>query len=226
MSKIKYEVIYKKKKSISISIDIEGNIKVSVPSGTSEATIEKVIKSKREWILKKIKEINSREELGANTVMYLGEKYLIEIVEQPFLKRDFITIFNNKFLINVSSKEHVIKVLDEYLNKETLRMVQQKVSIYKKLFNVEPRDIKVKKLKSRWGSCSYDNVLTFNSKLIMFREEAIDYVIIHELCHMIHKNHSKEYWNLVYSLMPSYREEHKYLQDNSHMVNVKIVSKQ
>lgn len=76
MSKIKYEIIYKKKKSISISIDVEGNVKVSVPNNTSKDTIERVIKSKSEWISRKIKEINSREELEVNTIMYLGKKIL------------------------------------------------------------------------------------------------------------------------------------------------------
>ncbi|MFR2301762.1 MAG: M48 family metallopeptidase, partial [Clostridium paraputrificum] len=223
MSKIKYEVIYKKKKSISISIDVEGNIKVSVPNNTSEDTIERVVKSKSEWISRKIKEINSREELEVNKIMYLGKKYSIEIIEQPFLKRNFIAFFNDKFVVNVIAKENAMKVLEEYLKRETLRVVKEKVIRYKGLFDIIPKDIKVKKLKSRWGSCSYDNVLVFNSKLIMFRNEAIDYVVIHELCHMIHKNHSKDYWALVKNIMPNYEEEHEYLRENSHLANIKLI---
>lgn len=223
MSKIKYEVIYKKKKSISISIDVEGNVKVSVPNNTSKDTIERVIKSKSEWISRKIKEINSREELEANTIMYLGKKYSIEIIEQPFLKRNFVAFFYDKFVVNVIAKENAMKVLEEYLKRETLRIVEEKVMRYKVLFNIIPKEIKVKKLKSRWGSCSYDNVLVFNSKLIMFRNEAIDYVVIHELCHMIHKNHSKDYWALVKNIMPNYEEEHKYLRENSHLANIKLI---
>ena len=223
MNKIKYEVIYKKKKSISISIDVEGNVKVSVPNNTSKDTIERVIKSKSEWISRKIKEINSREELEVNKIMYLGKKYSIEIIEQPFLKRSFVTFFNDRFVVNVIEKDNAMKVLEEYLKRETLRVVEEKVMKYKVLFNSIPKDIKVKKLKSRWGSCSYDNVLVFNSKLIMFRNEAIDYVVIHELCHMIHKNHSKDYWSLVNNIMPNYKEEHKYLRENSHLANIKLI---
>ncbi|MBS5987870.1 SprT family zinc-dependent metalloprotease [Clostridium sp.] len=223
MSNIKYEVIYKNKKSISISIDIEGNIKVSVPNNTSDETIEKVIKSKSDWISKKIKEIKSREELEVNTIMYLGKKYSIEIIEQPFLKRNFVAFFNDKFVVNVIVKENAMKALEEYLKRETLRVVKEKVIRHKVLFDITPKDIKVKKLKSRWGSCSYDNVLVFNSKLIMFRSEAIDYVVIHELCHMIHKNHSKDYWDLVKNIMPNYEEEHMYLRENSHLSNIRLI---
>ncbi|WP_368259917.1 M48 family metallopeptidase [Clostridium paraputrificum] len=222
MSKIKYEIIYKKKKSISISIDVEGNVKVSVPNNTSKDTIERVIKSKSEWISRKIKEINSREELEVNTIMYLGKKYSIEIIEQPFLKRNFVAFFNDKFVVNVTIKENAMKVLEEYLKRETLRIVEE-VMRYKVLFKIIPKEIKVKKLKSRWGSCSYDNMLVFNSKLIMFRNEAIDYVVIHELCHMIHKNHSKDYWALVKNIMPNYEQEHKYLRENSHLANIKLI---
>ena len=213
MSKIKYEIIYKKKKSISISIDVEGNVKVSVPNNTSKDTIERVIKSKSEWISRKIKEINSREELEVNTIMYLGKKYSIEIIEQPFLKRNFVAFFNDKFVVNVTIKENAMKVLEEYLKRETLRIVEEKVMRYKVLFKIIPKEIKVKKLKSRWGSCSYDNMLVFNSKLIMFRNEAIDYVVIHELCHMIHKNHSKDYWALVKNI----------IRENSHLANIKLI---
>ncbi|CUQ38132.1 putative metal-dependent hydrolase [Clostridium paraputrificum] len=155
--------------------------------------------------------------------MYLGKKYSIEIIEQPFLKRNFVAFFNDKFVVNVTIKENAMKVLEEYLKRETLRIVEEKVMRYKVLFKIIPKEIKVKKLKSRWGSCSYDNMLVFNSKLIMFRNEAIDYVVIHELCHMIHKNHSKDYWALVKNIMPNYEQEHKYLRENSHLANIKLI---
>ena len=222
-SRIDYEIIYKKKKTISISIDLKGKVKVSAPIGTSKKVIEEIIRSKKKWILNKLNEINSREVLETNTIMYLGRKYSLEIIVQPFLKRNFITIFENKFLINVSSKDMVMKTIDNYLKKEIFNIVQNKINKYKDLFDSYPKDIKIKTLKSRWGSCSYDNVLTFNSKLVMFREEAIEYVVVHELCHMIYKNHSKEYWDLVCEIMPNYKIEHKYLQENSHLVNLNIV---
>lgn len=222
MSRISYEIVYKDKKSISISINGEGKVRVSVPYNTRNDVIERVIKSKEGWILKKLQELDKREELGINTVMYLGKKYPIEVMEQPFLKRGFVTIFNGKFIINVNSKTDSLMVLEEYLKKETFKIVKEKVNKYRCLFGSYPKDIKVKKLKSRWGSCTYDNVLTFNSKLIMFRESSIDYVVIHEMCHMIHKNHSKDYWNLVQSVMRNYKDEHKYLRENGHLVNIII----
>ena len=126
MSKIKYEVIYKKKKSISISIDVEGNVKVSVPNNTSKDTIERVIKSKSEWISRKIKEINSREELEVNTIMYLGKKYSIEIIEQPFLKRSFVTFFNDRFVVKCYRKRQCYESFRRIFKERNLKSSRRK----------------------------------------------------------------------------------------------------
>lgn len=76
------------------------------------------------------------------------------------------------------------------------------------------------KLKSKWGSCSRTNQLRFNWRIVMAKTSIIDYVIVHELCHLVHKNHSKEYWNLLRTMMPDYEKKKEWLRVNGKMLEM------
>ena len=104
--------------------------------------------------------------------------------------------------------------------KEFQIIVSERVRDYNKYFKMKPSDIKVKDVKSKWGSCTYDNKLCFNYRLIMAKREIIDYVVIHEMCHMVHKNHSKDYWNLVQELYPMYKRCDKWLKKNEYLLQL------
>ena len=80
--------------------------------------------------------------------------------------------------------------------------------------SVTYNQFRIKEQKTRWGSCSKRNNLNFNWKIIMAPEKVIDYVIIHELCHLVHFNHSKEFWNLLAFYMPDYKEQAEWLKNN------------
>lgn len=222
MSDLKYEIVYKRKKSFSISINNEGKVKVSVPLFYSEDDVKKILKEKETWIKSKLKEIDERKKVPDNMVMYKGEFYPVEVKVQPFLKRNFVSFFNKKFLVNVIKVEETKDSLEEWIKSRTLEIVEEKVNKYSSFFSLRPIEIKVKKLKSRWGSCSYDNRITINSRLSMVKEEVIEYVVVHEMCHMIHKNHSKEYWSEVERIMPNYEERHRWLKENGYLVDIKI----
>ena len=123
------------------------------------------------------------------------------------------------FKVN-KNKENVKFIIKAYLKKMALNYITKKVYDFKDIFKIEPKTIKIKEQKSIWGSCSYDNKLSFNYKLVMAESFAIDYVIIHEMCHMIHKNHSKEYWNLVESIMPDYRIGKGWLTEYGYLLDL------
>ena len=109
------------------------------------------------------------------------------------------------------------------LAKKALVVIPEKVKKYAPLVGVTYGRITIRNQRSRWGSCSSKGNLNFNCLLMLFPEDVIDYVVIHELCHMIHKNHSKDYWALVKNIMPNYEQEHKYLRENSHLANIKLI---
>lgn len=219
-SSIKYKIIYSKRKTIKIAIDNNGEVIVTAPENISTEAIDNVIKKRTNWINDKLNEIKNRITLPKDSILYLGELRKVKVIIQKYLKKEFVVEHNNLFIINVRSQDNVIKVLKNYLIQEFDAIVRVKVKNYEKYFKMKPIDIKVKDVKSKWGSCTYDNKLCFNYRLIMANEEIIDYVIIHEMCHMVHKNHSKDYWNLVEKIYPIYKRCDKWLKENGYLLQI------
>lgn len=93
-----------------------------------------------------------------------------------------------------------------YTQEEFIHIITKQVSELIKLTGLHPTRVRVKELKYAWGSCSIKKHITLNSNLIKYSEQAIRYVILHELCHIQHMNHSKEFWKLVQTYMPEYKE--------------------
>ncbi|MBD7913323.1 M48 family metallopeptidase [Clostridium cibarium] len=220
MEEIKYKVYYKKIKSSLITIEPDGEVIIKVPLGTGENEIDDIVRRKSKWIRSKKELLESRKKLNCDEIMYLGEIYKLNIIIQPYLKMEFVIDHNKTFIINTISKERGNKVLEKYLREKCKEVVYKKVDKYRKYFPSEPKEVKVKEQKKRWGSCTYDNRIFLNWKLIMGRELALEYVVVHEMCHMVHKNHSKQYWELVGKIMSSYKEEHNWLKDNGYLMNV------
>ncbi|MBE6050673.1 MAG: M48 family metallopeptidase [Clostridium sp.] len=220
MSDFEYKIEYKKRKTISIVIENKNSVLIKVPIGTSNETINKVIEKKRKWIISKLEMMSERKELKENEILYLGNVTKIKVIVQPFIKRDFVVVINHEIVVNVSSRDKYKRILEKWLREEAKKVIEDKINKYCTIINKVPKEVKIKEQKTKWGSCTYDNRIFFNWKLIMAREEAIEYVVVHEMCHMIHKNHSKEYWSTVEAFMPSYKKEHNWLKENGYLLRL------
>ncbi|MFY9089834.1 M48 family metallopeptidase [Arcobacter aquimarinus] len=143
---------------------------------------KKLIEKKSEWIKSSIKKL-SKNRLNEDEFLYLGE---IKKLED----------FN-------------IKNLDFFYKKEIQKILPLKVEELSKKMQLFPTSISFRKNKRTWGSCNYKNGLNFNILLMKFPIEVMEYVIIHELAHIKHKNHSKDFWNLVEVYCPNYKEIEK-----------------
>lgn len=143
---------------------------------------KKLIEKKSEWIKSSIKKL-SKNRLNEDEFSYLGEVKKLED-------------FN-------------IKNLDIFYKKEIQKILPSKVEELSKKMQLFPTSISFRKNKRTWGSCNYKNGLNFNILLMKFPIEVMEYVIIHELAHIKHKNHSKDFWNLVEVYCPNYREIEK-----------------
>ena len=105
--------------------------------------------------------------------------------------------------------EYKIKNIDFFYKQEIQKILPEKVEEYSKKMSLFPTSISYRKNKRTWGSCNYKNGLNFNILLMKFPIEIMEYVIVHELAHIKHKNHSKDFWNLVYIYCPNYKEIEK-----------------
>ena len=133
-------------------------------------------------------------------------------INSSILKMQNKTIEEDEFLFLGELKkisEYKIKNIDFFYKQEIQKILPEKVEEYSKKMSLFPTSISYRKNKRTWGSCNYKNGLNFNILLMKFPIEIMEYVIVHELAHIKHKNHSKDFWNLVYIYCPNYKEIEK-----------------
>ena len=131
------------------------------------------------------------------------------------VKNTKVKLFRGKFIVTAPNKneDDIRKAMEVWYRGRAKEMIGLKVKYYQRFFNIVPTAIKVKEQKKRWGSCTSKNQLLFNWRCIMAKAYALDYIIVHEMCHMYHKNHSKEIWELVASVMPDYDIRKEWLKN-------------
>lgn len=136
----------------------------------------------------------------------------IDWISSSILKLEKKSVNEDEFLylgVRKKLEDFKIKNLDTFYKKEILKYLPDLVDIYSKKMNLFPTSIKYRKNKRTWGSCNYKNGLNFNILLMKFPIELMEYVIIHELAHIKHKNHSKKFWDLVEIHCPDYKQREK-----------------
>ena len=136
----------------------------------------------------------------------------IDWISSSILKLEKKSVNEDEFLylgVRKKLEDFKIKNLDSFYKKEILKYLPDLVDIYSKKMNLFPTSIKYRKNKRTWGSCNYKNGLNFNILLMKFPIELMEYVIIHELAHIKHKNHSKKFWDLVEEFCPDYKQREK-----------------
>lgn len=134
----------------------------------------------------------------------------------------YISIHNENLIIETNNydKEIVKGTLKYWYKLESEKIVQDRIDYLKKhnhTFNkLIPDTVKIKEQSKRWGSCTSSKKIYINSKISMARIDVIDYIIVHEFCHLVYMNHSKDFYNLVKSVMPSYKESELWLKENGY----------
>lgn len=132
------------------------------------------------------------------------ENSIIRLEEKSINEDEFLYLGVRKKL-----EDFKIKNIDNFYKKEIVKYLPNLVDIYSKKMNLIPTSLKYRKNKRTWGSCNYKNGLNFNILLIKFPIELMEYVVIHELAHIKHKNHSKKFWDLVEEFCPDYKQREK-----------------
>lgn len=234
---IKVNLIYRARKSISIQIKPVDNIVVISPKKVSKKFLKEVLIEKGDWILEKLEQYKGIEEfykekeyVSGEKFYYLGKEHALEVIEDLSLRNNkektFIEAKDNKIKIVSSNleKEYLKDSLKKWYKKESEKIVidrilycREKSQIMMKLI---PSSVKVKEQKKRWGSCTSKRDIYINSKISMARPEVIDYILVHEFSHLVHMNHSKDFYNLVESIMPNYKIHEKWLKDNSYKLTL------
>ena len=128
----------------------------------------------------------------------------------------------NENLSEVQREDEIKRVLIEWYKDKAFSIISKRIEKYLKVIDYEPQEIKIRDQKVRWGSCTKEGKLIFNWRIIMAPISAIDYIIVHELCHMKEPPHSSKFWDLVESLFPNYKKWKEWLRINGRLLDLRI----
>ena len=217
----------KRKKTISLQVRNESEIIVSAPCLTSAAEISRFVEEKQQWIRKIIQKQKDdalknkvREYQTGENFLYLGQSYPLEVFFEPF-ENAGIVFWNNRFYLNAQDNKELKKYyFVSWYKKKAAEYIHQRIDFYSRILKLHPEKIRITSAESRWGSCSEDDHLAFSFRLIMAPPAIIDYVIVHELAHIREKNHSSNFWQVVASVIPEYKQHRRWLRDNHQIFNI------
>lgn len=219
---IEYSVEFRERKSLEISVEAPNIVSVVAPLNTPEEIIEQKVKKKAQWIVQKLflfkdmefQKIN-RELVNGESFMYMGRNYSLQLIINESIKEPTVKLYQGKFLITTPTKSQdpLRTSLEKWYREKTLEKVSEKVNYFQHFFKKKPNDIKVKEQQKRWASCTSKNELLFNWRCAMAPSHVIDYIVVHEMCHMYHMNHSQEFWDLLSSVMPDYERRKEWLKN-------------
>lgn len=156
-------------------------------------------------------------------ILYRGREYRLVLRREPARKRIQVELEEDELLISTPNAEpaRIYKAIEKWYIGQAHMIFPVRVMHYLQFTGGEVKAIRIKDQKTRWGSCSSLHNLNFNWRLIMAPGEVLDYVVVHELCHLTHMNHSRDFWNMVEKVMPDYRVYRKWLKDNGNRLFMK-----
>ena len=213
-AELTYQVRFSKKaKYLQLRITSLNRLELIIPKRYSIKDGNKFIHDKISWIKKYQKNLIDVQE---KREFYLfGERIFVDQNFNFFLTKHKIRLNKNVLTVESPADSRITKeeLYQIYLRRIAGEYISERVKYLSGRFGFNFRDVKIRGQKTRWGSCSSNGNLSFNYKLLQYRKHVIDYVIIHELCHTKHMNHSQKFWKLVERYCPDYKNIKKELKN-------------
>ena len=209
------EIIRSHRKTLSISIDPFGRVVVRAPRTCKEERIFAFLEEKETWILRKKAEREGAgirlpsEKLDGESVLLFGENYTLRLWEYGNV---YLNVEEKQlFLPNQDTKKKLVN----FLKKEAKLLFLEYVDRYAERMGTAYKKLSITGARTRWGSCSFDDSLHFSFRLLYAPKEMIEYVVVHELAHTKHKNHSPLFWAEVGKYIPDYKKRRKWLKTHA-----------
>lgn len=213
---IEYNLLYRDRKTMEIAVHPDADVIIKAPRDFDFAFIENKILKRAGWILRKQNYFRSlnprtppRHYVGGETHLYLGRQYRLKLIkaeeESVKLSKGYLYITHK----NKSSPSLIKALLQEwYTDKAKLQFAECMNRSWKKFekYGYKRPSLRIRWMKRRWGSLTAKNIATLNTDLIRTPKQCIEYVIIHELCHLKHRNHGPEFYKLLASILPNWKK--------------------
>ena len=213
----------KRKKTISLQVK-DNMLIIKAPKIVSRRKLDELIQRKKNWITERAivnleeHKLRSREFINNEKFLFRGEKYRLCLIagqeETVKIAEDLlqVTVIDHRPTDGMTIK----KLLEGWYLSESIKILKTRTNQLAKEMNVQPSGMTVKDYISKWGSCSANNKISYNWRIIMAPDYIIDYLIIHELSHIIEPNHSKNFWQHVAKYCDGFQTKRKWLRENGH----------
>jgi predicted metal-dependent hydrolase len=202
-SSIAYELTFSERKTLAIHVYPDCSVVVDAPVGSAVSEIEKRVLKRASWILRQQRQFQDcanpqplpRRYVSGESYLYLGRQYRLKVVESKVervqLSRGYLTVSVG----NTAEKLHIAQLLENWYRNRARRVFEEQYPV-----------LDIRAMKTRWGSCTITGRILLNPKLIQVPKNLIDYVILHELCHLKECNHNATFYGLLNRVLPNWRE--------------------
>jgi len=232
MRGFEYEVIRSpRRKTVGICVKPDQTVQVAIPKRFPLAKVDALVCGKADWIRRKLsqyKDIQAqyqpKQYASGEIFTYLGHDYRLQVVEGAetpvILRQGVLRVGVPHNLSPEQRRSSVARTLEAWFREQALCHLEERSAWFASQMHVTPASVGIKSYRSRWGSCHADGRIYFNWRIIMASPSIVDYVVVHELCHLVHHNHSPDYWSLVESVMPEYRDAKCWLKQHGHGLEI------
>jgi predicted metal-dependent hydrolase len=230
--RISYDVARSRRTTADIIIERDGSVLVRAPKWADDPRVEGIVESKQYWIYRTLAEwrdLNAtrvlREYKNGEGFLYLGRAYRLLLVEDQEDQEDQedrgepLALKNGRFclrrtLVEVGGIAAAQSAFSDYYTAHGLERIGKRVAYWAPKVGVTSRGVDVRDTGNRWASCSPGGRLAFHWKCMMAPLTIVDYIVVHELCHLHHRDHTDAFWNEVDKVMPTYRERKQWLRQH------------
>ncbi|MEN6448413.1 MAG: SprT family zinc-dependent metalloprotease [Syntrophaceae bacterium] len=216
-----------KRRKLTITVERDCSVVVHAPVGISDEMIRQVVESKRRWIYEKTGQSQKyrglphppgKELVSGESALYLGREYRIEIVKTGLADVQFA----RRFLVPETLVEKRRDALKEWYLIKAKEKIVPRVKVHARELGVDVAKVKIVDNRYRWGSCTLNDNVNLNWRLIKAPMFVIDYIIVHELAHLIEANHTPRFWNIVHAHAPTMDKARAWLKENGRLLEQAI----
>jgi predicted metal-dependent hydrolase len=221
--KLSYQIVYSRRRTLSVSVERDTSVVVRAPEGTSEGKIRRAVEARKLWLFKKIKHkqkypmLRQRKEfVSGETITYLGRNYRLEVCSEPITG----VCFRAHFLISRQNQVEAARLFREWYLERAKERIPARTQYFASAMGVAFNRILISDMKVRWGSCTPRGNLNFNWRILKAPSMVIDYVIVHELAHLLEGNHTPRFWDIVSVQVPQWAQAKNWLRERGDLLEV------
>lgn len=224
---INYQIANRERvtRRVLIKVHPDCRVEVHAPESATLEAIHHAVKQRARWIAQQLAEfeaqltyVTPRCYVSGESYYYLGKQYLLKVIEDP-LQPQQVKLLRGKIQVYVHQKNaEVVKgLLKDWYKKRAKEVFQRRLEavLPQALWVVAPPTIRIQTMQKQWGSCSPEGRITLNPNLVKAKRDCVDYVILHELCHLAEHNHSEHFYRLIAQVMPNWQVVKKELDDKA-----------